>query len=304
MCTSSTALSAGSSSEDLHLQFMRLIDEVLRKASAKKGASRSAADGQGHQKTPSFIEAVVNDAAKVLREEATLKEVQLSGTLPRGGFTDVGLHTGGEARRTCWPLVRELHKHLVCCSPTDCVDPIGLHRRFLAQFELWASEQQMGTIVKALAISAVRTVPPLDNGAVLVDSVVQMLERATASASSMVADGYDLPRFEERCKTVRQQLDTAMEKRSFQAAGFYKLPKGTSWISGEDPKFVLPPRALADECKTSLDIIQKSARRTIANGGAGVIQWMDKVEEFMYRQAARLRFGPAVSDNLENIVES
>lgn len=29
---------------------------------------------------------------------------------PRGGFTDVGQHTGGTARDTAWPLVREAFK--------------------------------------------------------------------------------------------------------------------------------------------------------------------------------------------------
>ena len=30
--------------------------------------------------------------------------------VPCGGFTDVGLHTGGRPRDTAWPLVRETFK--------------------------------------------------------------------------------------------------------------------------------------------------------------------------------------------------
>ena len=35
---------------------------------------------------------------------------RLAGTNLEGGFTHVGLHTGGVARDTCWPLVREVLK--------------------------------------------------------------------------------------------------------------------------------------------------------------------------------------------------
>lgn len=65
---------------------------------------RSAAGGeQGHQRTPAMIEAVLKDAkAAVNGEEQT--------HIPGGGFTDVGLHTGGERRDIAWPLVREVFR--------------------------------------------------------------------------------------------------------------------------------------------------------------------------------------------------
>jgi len=46
-----------------------------------------------------MIQAVLIDAmANLVKETDDL-------TAPRGGFTDVGLHTGGSPRNTTWPLL-------------------------------------------------------------------------------------------------------------------------------------------------------------------------------------------------------
>lgn len=57
---------------------------------------------KGFQRTPAFVMAKVQQALMHSKDSAAF--------LPRGGFTDVGLHTGGVARDTCWPLVREVFK--------------------------------------------------------------------------------------------------------------------------------------------------------------------------------------------------
>jgi hypothetical protein len=47
--------------------------------------------------------------------------------VPRGGYTDVGLHTGGTPRDTAWPLVREALKvrwlpaAAGCCCAAACL---------------------------------------------------------------------------------------------------------------------------------------------------------------------------------------
>jgi hypothetical protein len=79
--------------------FLNRFQKLLDKASCRKGDKRSAAGGkQGHQKTPAFIHALLVQALNYNCPEV----------LPRGGFTDVGLHTGGEARDTSFALVRSL----------------------------------------------------------------------------------------------------------------------------------------------------------------------------------------------------
>ena len=52
----------------------------------------------GHQRTPAMIEALLKDAKAALNVTSSTCHV------PRGGFADVGLHTGGKRRDTAWPL--------------------------------------------------------------------------------------------------------------------------------------------------------------------------------------------------------
>eukprot|EP00965_Chrysotila_dentata_P220068 6191547-Pleurochrysis_carterae.AAC.1 len=69
--------------------------DYLEAAESEKGEKQSAANNeQGHQKTPAMIKAVLTDALRGTPGQ----------TAPRGGFTDVGLHTGGLPRNTMWPL--------------------------------------------------------------------------------------------------------------------------------------------------------------------------------------------------------
>lgn len=81
------------------------LQEALATASERKGDRRTAAGGnQGHQRTPAMISALLKDAKAALDGDSTADH------LPAGGFTDVGLHTGGSPRDTAWPLAREVFK--------------------------------------------------------------------------------------------------------------------------------------------------------------------------------------------------
>jgi hypothetical protein len=81
-------------------RFGDVFQTLLNEAKKRKGDKRSAVGHkQGHQKTPAMIQAVLLDAlANLVKKTDDL-------TPARGGFTDVGLHTGGHARNTAWPLV-------------------------------------------------------------------------------------------------------------------------------------------------------------------------------------------------------
>ena len=98
-------------------KFFHVFQRLLAKAQQRTGEKRSAAGGkQGHQKTPTFIEAVLMETLEqrdwmALYEsehlETAEEEKNTEGRVaPRGAFTDVGLHTGGKARSTPWPLVQ------------------------------------------------------------------------------------------------------------------------------------------------------------------------------------------------------
>jgi hypothetical protein len=88
----------------------------LKEAQNRTGDQRTAVKGpDSHQKTPGFIRSllqsavvtVVNNAAGEAAEEkpANREEQKRLDKRPQGGFTDVGLHTGGKSRHTTWPLV-------------------------------------------------------------------------------------------------------------------------------------------------------------------------------------------------------
>ncbi|CAN0495747.1 unnamed protein product, partial [Discosporangium mesarthrocarpum] len=72
-----------------------LICELHNAQCQGRGNNRTAARGErGHQKTPEFICALLRNVLRI------------TPALPMGGFSDVGLHTGGQPRDTAWPLVK------------------------------------------------------------------------------------------------------------------------------------------------------------------------------------------------------
>ena len=103
-CSAHSIMCIGAIKADLLITFKEEIDLRLREA-----------NGKSHQCTPSFMLSLLVNAIN------TVKKVQAAGKQPldrdearkddhgpRGGFTDVGLHTGGRYRNTSWPLVRHL----------------------------------------------------------------------------------------------------------------------------------------------------------------------------------------------------
>jgi hypothetical protein len=125
-------LSIGSVPRAASANFFQVFNASLVKAQQRKGDKRSAANHkQGHQKTPAFIVALLTQTQQIdwMKMADSLESGQPQGNeelllipqtpevAPRGGFTDVGLHTGGKARNTPWPLVQaviqvSLSRHL------------------------------------------------------------------------------------------------------------------------------------------------------------------------------------------------
>lgn len=93
-------------------QLLLLLRAELKECKKETKDKRSAGHNpRGRQLTPAFVEAVLRDVLADPDTEAGKRNV----TNPRGGFTDVGLHTGGERRNTAWPLVR------LRCTDTVCL---------------------------------------------------------------------------------------------------------------------------------------------------------------------------------------
>ena len=116
-CPASTTMSCGAVPAEKHGAFLENLHHLLHEAEQRK---HSAAKGQPGRcpKTPASLLALVCKALKVTMQDDGDADSQNGGVVstemelvqPRGGFTDVGLHTGGAPRDTAWPLVREAIK--------------------------------------------------------------------------------------------------------------------------------------------------------------------------------------------------
>lgn len=105
-CNDGTLLGCGSLPADKHSACMQHIHQLIatKQEEKKKGQ-------KGFQRTPAFVHSVVTEALQLFQVNGPASSCGSglggSGEMPRGGFTDVGLHTGGLPRDTCWPLVKE-----------------------------------------------------------------------------------------------------------------------------------------------------------------------------------------------------
>eukprot|EP01051_Picozoa_sp_SAG22_P001911 SAG22_NODE_79_length_21845_cov_17.798538_13_plen_799_part_00 len=219
-----TAFSHGHSSTycgavpvDQHSEFRSRFSDVLSKASQRKGGARSAADGsQGHQKTPSFIGCLVQQTIENLHNPKT--DDDKKGVAPRGGFTDVGLHTGGDARGVSWPLVRAVVGVVVQqgVAADLCASPRQFFGLTVAHFQLWLTEQKLSTLQH-----------DSDFDAKQVNVLMTMLGATVASGVDMLNNGHvaDLKVFELRCTAARQTLDTRNAARAKVAAIKFQLPQ-------------------------------------------------------------------------------
>ena len=162
---------------DLIQKFRKIFSKAIQNTGNKRSAYYNE---QGHQKTPAFIYAVLNDAITQIQVET---EHNL--TKPRGGFTDVGLHTGGLPRDTSWPLVTSLLQVFLEAYP----DGQERFRTSMAYFDLWLAEHQAALVVANNLHFK------------YINATIQML-RAAAEKQVQTQE------FATRCLKVRKQLET------------------------------------------------------------------------------------------------
>ena len=89
--------------------FQSFFDTAINESQQNRGK-------RGHQKTASFIHVLLKDAVEVadkfqgnlddIKDAIERQEIVDPKNSPKGAITDVGLHTGGNARHTCWSLVK------------------------------------------------------------------------------------------------------------------------------------------------------------------------------------------------------
>ncbi|WIA08443.1 hypothetical protein OEZ85_007880 [Tetradesmus obliquus] len=169
------------------VQTMHTLIEQRRQDKAKaKDNSKS-----GFQRTPAFILAVIKDALVEVQQQQQQQQQRScrQDSMPRGGFTDVGLHTGGMPRATAWPLVQQtlqvvLDQAGVCSQGQE---PRSLFRLAMAHFELWLLQGELQQLSPATATAAKLT-----------DCMV-MLESVATKAAALAMAGHDITGFEAAC---------------------------------------------------------------------------------------------------------
>lgn len=108
--------------------------DLLYEAQNVKGEKRNASFNEvGHQKTPAFIEAILKIAinSKVVNSKITYQA--------RGGFTDVGLHTGGIPRDTIKPLFFLIINYILDKHDAETL----VSKKMVCRFLLWIMEGQL-----------------------------------------------------------------------------------------------------------------------------------------------------------------
>ncbi|WIA28503.1 hypothetical protein OEZ86_011046 [Tetradesmus obliquus] len=199
--------------------FSTLVQTMHTRIEQRRQAKAKAKDNSksGFQRTPAFILAVIKDALVEVQQQQQQQQQQRScrqDSMPRGGFTDVGLHTGGMPRATAWPLVQQtlqvvLEQAGVCSQGQE---PRSLFRLAMAHFELWLLQGELQQLSPATATAAKLT-----------DCMV-MLESVATKAAALAMAGHDVTGFEAACEAARQEVDDAAAQRALQAAQKFQLP--------------------------------------------------------------------------------
>ncbi|KAE9310545.1 hypothetical protein PF008_g20432 [Phytophthora fragariae] len=201
-------------------------ESKLLKAQQGRGSKRSAVvNDLGHQKTPQFIAAVVRRAVASVTSEVEDEdeddddEDEFEGDkrfAPHGGTTDVGQHTGGRPRDTCWPLVHAAISRNVCCG-------MGLLRKTTAMFQL--------SLLKKAVIEtqgAFRCGVEVRSGCDSVDDLFFMLRFVVHSLVDLRECGYDISALPDECAALRTDIEELLGDLSRKTASRCGLPDSTA----------------------------------------------------------------------------
>ena len=188
-----------------------LFSSKLAAARTRTGDKRSAAGGeQGHQRTPGFVHALY-------REAFGMQQTQLA----RGGWTDVGMHTGGQERRpTAWSLVTScLYQLLHNRSTSIRLSSDKLYRKFVTYFGLYTCDGKLRLYDEQSATSEPRSNAP----DMLLDKTFRILQAASILAAALSDDGVDMSHFLHRSKSIRDQIVEKASSRSHLFSKRYEL---------------------------------------------------------------------------------
>lgn len=210
-CGQPIILFVGNIPEENYNMFNSKFKELLGKAQQRKGSERSAGDGsQGHQKTPAMIQAIMIDA---INTTSSSKKRKVDPCLPRGAFTDAGVHTGGLRRNTSWPLFVSVLDFLLGMKGLS-----GLCHRVVAQLYLCLAESAASLSRRQIRhCASASALEPLSTFNDMVNTIMQTMEEAIDTSKLFIdAEEWksEMIIFEARCIRVRHELEAFVSLRS------------------------------------------------------------------------------------------
>lgn len=231
--------------------FLTKFDKSLTKIqSSRTGKLRTAAGGeQGHQRTPAFVYAIVSDVIVNISTGEDEVEVQHS---PRGGFTDVGLHTGGIPRDTSLSLVLAAVEFVV----------LSLLRRESPVGELAVLTKLVNLRLSILEVVLSSATTDLLSQQFL-NNAVQMMHVVSEKCGVAGDLGHDFSSELQRLLIARKQLDTLLAERSADDAKsltLEQLPPSFVRVSRCVPPVISLPPATGHVLELGLDWASLKAR--------------------------------------------
>ncbi|TMW55348.1 hypothetical protein Poli38472_013239 [Pythium oligandrum] len=207
--TSFKILNCGEIDTDCQEEFFAKLRKELTKAKGRTESKRSAAHGveAGHQKTPTFLQAAVLSAMVAVRNKGKGQTI-----LPLGGMTDVGLHTGGAVRDTCWPIV--------CAAIRGALLGCGvLFEKLLLRFKTQLMERELLGLQREenAKLTAAKFYEK-------VDVCFQMLESIVDLVLDLGDQGYTVTSVQQSCIRYRALMDEVMRRWSKHFGDSNQLP--------------------------------------------------------------------------------
>lgn len=249
------------------------FQSLLAKVQSRTGDKRSASGGkQGHQRTPAFIHALWQQVFS-----ASAVEV-----LPRGGFTDVGLHTGGESRSTAGPLVFSALNQVLQDYESQfdgSISSDSLFRKISAYFGLYISE----TLIDQYENE--RCSPPLSNAPdIRLEHAFHIIQSSALFAARASDDGLNMGFFVEWSKEIRKDIIDHASKASSEYSEQFRLSTNNADMRGTHEKFTfnipLPYSPAKDNSFSESEIHKKESQNLgwlnlpAANSFEGIYTWV------------------------------
>ncbi|KAI9981767.1 hypothetical protein PInf_009537 [Phytophthora infestans] len=197
---------------ELEIKFSTVFATELRKAQSNRGSERSAATNElGHQKTPQFISAVVKRTVDSLMGNTQgIGDVSFAA---QGGTTDVGQHTGGRARDTCWALVQEVVARSLSCER-------GLFRKTMVAMKLKLLQEAVDKTGSVFCRDNIN----LEEGCARVDDLFYMLQVVVQNTVELLECKYQVSPIKDQCAALRSRIEEFVDALNRQTAARFVLP--------------------------------------------------------------------------------